>query len=387
MTIQGKSAQRLSTGLTVTVGLLVASAAWAGPRDVAARLFNRVNGVPPSAAKLDELAALVDAGDARAAALAAIDDTGGMFYNLTLKNLVARWSNADKSPRVPLNDYVATVIGMTRDDVPFDQVLSGDIVYTGTVTGAPVYSLANNDHYAFLETQGAPLHTVLAKQTQSALSPSLPADATAGVLTTRAFGEAYYKAGTNRRAVAFSLSTFLCRELDQLHDTTRADMRVRRDVTRAPGGDSSLFRNRCAGCHAGMDAFGGAFAYYDFSDAGALVFTPGQVGAKFNRNVTEFPDGYVTVDDSWINMWMEGQNANVGWSGAASGNGVKEFGEMLAATDAFSSCMAQRAVEAMCLRSASSDADKAAVGEIAATFKNGHNLKGAFADAAVYCTE
>lgn len=371
------------------LAISASSTAFAGARDQAFKLFNRLNGVPPSAAKLDELTALVEGGDLDGAALVAINDAGGMFYNITLKNMVARWSNTDKTPRVALNDYVATVIGMIRDDIPFDQVLSGDIVYTGNTVGAPAYSLASNAHYEFLDTNSADLSKVLTKQTQSILSPSLPADATAGVLTTRGFAEAYYKAGTNRRAVAFTLDTFLCRELESLSDTTRSDFHVRRDVPRAPGGDAALFRNRCAGCHAGMDAFGGAFAYYDWDDTtAALIYTPGTVRAKLNRNAEEFPDGFQTVDDSWLNNWVAGQNASLGWKGANSGNGVKELGEMFAASDAFASCLAKRAVQAMCLRAPTEKADLDVVAAIAGDLQKGSfNMKGAFASAAAYCVE
>ena len=49
------------------------------------------------------------------AALIATDDPA--FYNVTLKNFVAPWTNRDQAVFVPLNDYTATVIGMVRDDV------------------------------------------------------------------------------------------------------------------------------------------------------------------------------------------------------------------------------------------------------------------------------
>jgi hypothetical protein len=363
------------------------STAVAAPRDQAYKLFNRVNGVPPTPAKLAELATLIEDGDLEGAAMAAINDSNAMFYNITLKNIVARWTNTDKTPRVPLNDYVATVIGMIRDDVPFDQVLSGDIVYTGNTAGLPAYSLANNAHYEAIDTAGSDLKAVLVQGQQSALT-AIPADATAGVMTTRGFADAYYKAGTNRRAVAFTLDTFLCREMESLADTTRSDFRVRRDIPRAPGGDSALYKNRCAGCHTGMDAIGGAFAYYDWDDTtSSMIYTPGTVRAKVNRNAHEFPDGFETVDDSWLNNWLEGQNSSLGWNGAASGNGAKELGEMLTASDAFASCMAKRAVQAMCLRyPVGKDLD--AVDDIAAEFKKSdYNLKNAFAKAAAYCVE
>ena len=48
-----------------------------------------------------------------------------------------------------LNDFSATVIGMVRDDVPFNQVLSGNIVYIGSANASNnvAYSQTDNDHY------------------------------------------------------------------------------------------------------------------------------------------------------------------------------------------------------------------------------------------------
>ena len=49
---------------------------------------------------------------------------------------------------VPLNDYTATVVGMVRDNVPFNTLLSADLVYIAdSASGAPAYSPANNDMY------------------------------------------------------------------------------------------------------------------------------------------------------------------------------------------------------------------------------------------------
>jgi hypothetical protein len=279
---------RSTCAVTILAGIFSLSAeSFAGPREQAYRIFNRLNGYPPSQEKLAAMEALVSGGNVKDAALVAIDDTNGGFYNVTLKSYVARWTNRDKTPRVPLNDFTATIIGMVRDEVPMIEALSGDIVYTGNVANIPAYSLANNQHYEFLDTQGAKLHQVLQKNQQSTVA-ALPPDAIAGVMSTRGWANAYYNAGTNRRAVEASLEVFLCSSLESLNDTTRSDMRVRKDVTRAPGGDSSLFRNRCAGCHAGMDAFGGAFAYYDWNDTStSLTYSAGQVREKMTRNSSE----------------------------------------------------------------------------------------------------
>ena len=107
-----------------------ATLASAGPREQAKRIHDRIAGVPPSAAVLDQMAAEISAGRTDQAALIAMDNPS--FYNVTLKNFVTPWTNRDQTVFAPLNDYTATVIGMVRDDVPFDQVLSGDILYVGS---------------------------------------------------------------------------------------------------------------------------------------------------------------------------------------------------------------------------------------------------------------
>ena len=47
------------------------------------RLFNRINGVPPTAEKLAEMVKLVDEGKYEQAGLAAVNDPSGNFYNIT----------------------------------------------------------------------------------------------------------------------------------------------------------------------------------------------------------------------------------------------------------------------------------------------------------------
>ena len=66
------------------------------------------------------------------------------FYNVTLKNWVTPWTNEEQTVFAPLNDYSATVIGMVRDEIPFNQLLSADIIYTGTIS--PAYSVNDNAH-------------------------------------------------------------------------------------------------------------------------------------------------------------------------------------------------------------------------------------------------
>ena len=94
----------------------------------------------------------------------------------------------------------------------------------------------------------------------------------------------------------FTLLNHLCRDMEQVHDTSRPPDRIRQDVTRSPGGDSSVFLNNCIGCHNGMDPMAQAFAYYDFDETqGRLVYTQGQVQPKYLINSDNFKPGYVTT--------------------------------------------------------------------------------------------
>jgi hypothetical protein len=125
----------------VTLSLLAAMPAHADARSQAKRLHDRLAGVPPSAATLNQMASMIGSGDSIGAANIAMQAPS--FYNATLKNWVTPWTNRDQTAFAPLNDYTATVIGMIRDDVPFNTVLSADILYVGG-TGMPAYSAANN---------------------------------------------------------------------------------------------------------------------------------------------------------------------------------------------------------------------------------------------------
>jgi len=358
----------------------------AGPTEQAERLFSRITGVPPSAAVLTQMSTDISSGSALAAAQLAMQDPN--FYNVTLRNFAAPMTNKAQSVFVPLNDYTATIIGMIRDNVPFNTVLSADLVYTGNVSGAPAYSPANNNHYQYLDTNGADLSTVLKSQTQSALT-GIPSAATAGVMTTYAGASAFFFKGTNRAMVRFTLINYMCDDINTIMDITRPPDRIRQDPSRSPGGDSRVFLNTCIGCHSGMDALAGAFAYYDFNvTTGQMVYTPGQVQGKYAINTGNFPYGHVTIDDSWLNYWRSGPNALLGWSSAlpGSGNGAKSFGQEIESSTQFANCQVQKAFQAMCLRPPSNAADRAQAAKITADFvSSNYSMKTAFAESAVYC--
>ena len=363
-----------------------AAAAQAGPREQAKRIHDRIAGVPPSASVLNQMEAEVAGGDAEAAAMIPMDNPS--FYSVTLKNLVTPWTNRERTVFAPLNDYTATVIGMARDDAPFNEVLSADILYVGGGgLGLPAASASTNDHYEQMESRGVNLVTGLVRTTQSGVYGTPPA-ATAGVMTSRAAAQSFFIAGTNRAMFRFTLMNHMCMDMEQVHDTSIAPDRIRQDVSRSPGGDSRVFLNNCIGCHAGMDPLAQAFAYYDFDETSArLVYDSSAVNSKYFNNNATFGDGFVTPDDSWHNHWRQGQNALIGWSSTlpGQGNGAKSLGEELAGTQAFAQCQVKKVFKAVCLRDPVDANDRNKVDAMTNTFRNAYNLKQVFAESAGYC--
>ena len=367
----------------VSMGL--ASVADAFPREQAKRIHDRLAGVPPTEAVLQQMEAAVAAGDPLAAATIAMDNPN--FYNVTLKNFAAPWTNRDQNVFVPLNDYIATVIGMIRDDVAFNTLLSADILYVSNASGIPAYSSNNNNHYAAIEDQSIDMMTTLVATTQSSLSP-VPSNATAGVLTSRAAAEAFFIAGTNRAMFRFTLLNHMCKDVEQVLDVKGIPDRIRQDVPRSPGGDSRLFLNNCIGCHTGMDPMAQAFAYYNFNEtSGSIEYTAGQVQPKYFNNDGNFEFGFVTPDDQWDNYWRVGANQFLDWDPnlPGGGNGAKSLGQEFGNSGAFASCQVKKVFKAVCLREPEDTADRAQVATMVNTFRTGYSMKQTFADAAVYC--
>jgi hypothetical protein len=322
-----------------------------------------------------------------AAVIATDPATAPTFYNVVLKNMVTPWTNRNQTVFAPLNDYTATVIGMVRDNVPFNQVLSGDILYTVSGSGLPAVSIANNDHYAAAETNGVNLATALQATSQSA-AYGFPAAATAGVITTAGGASAFFINGTNRAMFRFTMINHMCNDMERVMDTTRPTDRIRQDVSRSPGGDSRIFLNNCVACHTGMDPMAQAFAYYNFdTTSNQLVYTPGQVQAKYHINAQNFPQGYVTPDDSWSNRWRAGPNSVFGWSQGlpGSGNGAKSWGQEIGGSQQFAACKVQQVFQAVCFRSPQTTSDLTAAGAITAAFQSGYNLKSVFQQVAAAC--
>jgi len=373
--------------------VMLSSATLAGPNEQAARLYNRIAGVPPSASELQTMATDITNGNAMAAAAVATNSPN--FYNTVLKNWAMPWTNRDQTAFAPLNDYVATVIGMVRDNIPFNTALSADILYTSNAPGLPAPSVADNNHYATAEANNVDLQATLVQTTQSG-TYGIPSNATAGLITTRASASSFFINGTNRAMFRFTLIAHLCNDMPQVSDITRPPDRIRQDVSRSPGGDSRVFLNTCIGCHSGMDPMAQAFAYYNFVgtvvgdglNTGQLQYTQGQVQAKYHINATNFPQGFFTTDDSWSNRWRQGPNQILGWSPSlpGSGEGAKSLGQELESSTQFAACKVQQVFQAVCYRAPENAQDLQEVAQMQSDFQSGgYSLKQMFQEAGVYC--
>ena len=88
---------------------------------------------------------MTGAADATAAALTRHP---GSERSTTTRSAISRrpGPTRDQTVFAPLNDYTATVVGMVRDDVPFNTLLSADIIYIADARRAvvPAYSTSNN---------------------------------------------------------------------------------------------------------------------------------------------------------------------------------------------------------------------------------------------------
>jgi len=424
--------------LLAAVLLLLSQPAWSGAdeRNQAKRIHDRLTGVNATNAVIDDMEHLLNNngnslpaipgspayfGDTsgKSAAQYAIDTVRNpnahYFYNVTLKNFAAPWTNEAQTVFVPLNDYSATVVGAIRDDVDFREILYGDLVYVGRAGGISPYENDNNDHYEDLEELG-PVDgdlsdpAILERDKQSFVT-GLPEDATAGIMTSRAAAMAFFSDGTNRAMFRFTLMNHLCTDLEPLKDASRIPDHVRRDVSRSPGGDSRIFLNGCVGCHAGMDGMAGAYAYYEWNyppndiPGGFLEFTDGAVSLKHNINPNNFEHGHITLDDSWINYWRNGPNSKLGvrpgqagsgWGhpaevldskGNATGTGARSLGVELATSKAFAQCQVDKVFKAVCLRDANVfDADRDERDDFVTNFRDsGYKMREVFTDVAAYC--
>lgn len=418
-----KSLSRIVRSAITAIG--VSTWIWGAPAlaaisaDQAKRIHERLTGNMPSDAILLQM---MNSADGLAAARIAIDnDEDHSFYNVTLKNWAAPWTNREFDAFADLNDYIATAIGFVRDadgangvePRDFRGLLYEDVLYIGNDPDVgndpelPLYAVDNNDHYvaleAGLELNGDPGYSLkrdLVPRTQSSLVDALAPDGASGVITSRAGAKAFLIAGTNRAAFRFTMLNHLCLDMEQVHDVTRIPDRIRQDVSRSPGGDSRIFLNNCIGCHNGMDPMTQALAYHNFEydpagdptgERGEIEYRgnlpENKVHPKYFNNAATFPYGFVTPNNSWANYWREGQNAVLGWDPnlPGEGEGASSMFRELAHTDAFAQCHVKRVFKTVCLREPHNPSDLEYIRNSVTAFKIDGNMKDVFASSASHC--
>ena len=194
----GRCGSRTPLGVAGCALLLsLAGTASAGPAEQAKRIYERLAGEPPSPAVMMQLANAVCGastcapGSPRCHRAIRADGRGHRhrqataptFYNVTLKNWVIPWTNRDQTVFAPLNDYAATVIGMVRDNVAFNTVLSADLVYTVNAAGLPASARPTTTTTPPRRATASTCATLAQEATQSA-AYGMPSAATAGLITT-----------------------------------------------------------------------------------------------------------------------------------------------------------------------------------------------------------
>ncbi len=375
----------------------------------AAVLYHRLAGVrvPIDHPILDEVEdLLLNKMDSQAAALITKEAS---FYDITVRDFGALMSTREETLRAPLTDFIATVVGATRDQLDARLLLSGDFYYkaeASLATNVPQDVardlLLSNLHYEAIDRLGLSLGTVIQRvDGQQVIGPQGTPVANpdpAGILTSRGWLAAHAVAGTNRRLVEFTFREFLCIPIEQWADTSTSDARIGRDVDRYPGGSSVKYQTTCKGCHTGMDPLRGAFAQVDFENnrvkfGQILAAGNGEnqmkrsstgVSNKLNANAEVFPDGYETKDTSWVNQAIRGSNLKYfGWRGAIQGSGIKSFGTMVSNSRAFSRCMVNKVYSSVCKRNPTVE-ESQLIADAADAFENNkYSLKWLFEQIAI----
>lgn len=358
------------------------------------------------------------------------------FLNITVKDFASKMATEEQEINHPdgINDFIATVIGAVRDDIPAAELLTGSFFYRGNGNGIPnnmrndiVTSNANYD--ALNERVDISSQDVLVREDQQMyLSQNSGVQAlpdTAGLMTTRGWMHEHAEAGTNRRLIEFGFKIFLCKPIEEWAGL-RSTQYVGRDVPRlsvpASGGvaNTDEFQSTCSSCHSGMDAYRPAVAYFDFledDDDGNFIayryeddngFDPDPtndnretaripaseqlVPYKFRRGTeANIPqggtiddvEGFAVENDNWVSVATD---LPYGFQ-IDSGTGINDFGRMLASSKQYSRCMVQRVFSTIC-RQELDDKDPGQDFEIerlAEKFEDdGQLLKELFVDVAIH---
>lgn len=370
---------------------IIANAANAESGDstaLALRLFQRVSGVKASMSdpRIAQMAELIKKGDLYGAADIPTRDKS--FLNVTAFQFFAPKSLRTEATNSGFNDFVAMGMLVTRDDMPYTEMVQGDftVIVNGVTQGltgaAPNQrpALNSNAHYTTagaLTDIGANLRLVTPQR-------PLPFNDSAGALTSWQFMSEHANMGTNRRIVQFAFQEFLCTPISEWRDSdpSLSDEQVTKDVDRAPGGDPAAYQMECRVCHQVLDPLRAAWAFHNFTGT-----TPSYVAGTVKREIGAtivYPDGAVLSNDSFQNRAVLNQNSQFGFKGALAGSGAKAFGQMMARSDRFSSCAVEQVFNQICRRSPNSKEQLNEIVKIAEKFRSdNYNLRNVFKNVSI----
>ena len=350
-------------------------------RDDAKWILERITGVkwPTNSPIMQQ--AFTMAANGNRSGIANLATQQAQFLNVTVRNFSAKMSTREESIRTPMNDFIAGIMGVTRDNIDARELLYGNFFYVANanvVADTRAFAetiLKSNRHYSDLDNKtakidiGASLVRINGQRLIAADmdgGENLPRIYTlvnnpdpAGILTSRTWIEAHAEAGTNRRPVEYTFREFMCLPIEKWADAAASDVRIGRDIDRFPGGDHLKFQTTCKACHTVMDGFRGAWAKWNFQDDTMIQSSVRRgnsdnngVMNKMNQNAGVYGGGYVTTNDTWINNAMRGVNeVTFGFArtpASASGTGLNSFGRAVATSERFKTCMAKRVFEAVC---------------------------------------
>lgn len=336
------------------------------------------------------------------------------FYRITVKNFATRMSVRSQDVSAPLNDFSATIIGITRDNRDAKLMLTGNFIYWLQTENLPAGItvrnnmlndlIRTNNHYMDVETNIFSISlkdrllptTQMVQRANSVTQADLVQNPDpAGLLTSNTWAREHFVAGTNRRPVEYSFISFLCTPMEEAADTQANDSRIGRDIDRFPGNDHTRFLISCKGCHTVMDGFRGAFAMWNFDDfmvhgslhQGRRGMNAQGIANKMNQNAEVYPSGFQVTNTSWVNYATRGKNVeHFGWpQNQSSGTGVASFAKLLAESERFPLCMAKRAFNEICRRAESplKNVSNPITKDLAQQFvKSGYNLRELFIAAA-----
>ena len=318
--------------------------------DYAKTLYQRLAGVPlsPHRADYPVWQDLMSQQDWNGLARRAVEES--TFLDVTALQWATLYYMSGKSATVPLDDAITMLVGSVRDNLDARLLLTGDFHYAPDPRLGNKPSISDNTAYEVLAQRQLSLKIGITR-----VSPQWDVEGyenAAGLLTTRSFAALNYSAGTNRRAVRAALETFLCRPNNTWMVPNLPPTWIRRDVDRAPGGDARVFEQNCRSCHVTLDGMGGAFAFFDYSANGTFEISR-EIQPKFLQHSEVYPDGYVTADDTWVNLMAQSQDSlgqSFGWRGETQGRGINAFGKMLTSSKEFGACLAKRVFSTVCLQ-------------------------------------